>query len=244
MEGRHADAGSADARSVADAADVRSVVAGSQAALAVLYDRHAAAVFRASFRLLGERQQAEEVVQETFLALWNRAESYDPNLGSLRAWLLTIARNRAIDRLRSAGRRPIIVGFGALEADANSRGAPPDSFARHGLIADEETSDPERQAELAALRESVRGALDGLPATEREALVLAYFDGLTQQEIATRLEWPLGTVKTRTRRALQRLRAALGPLVVPPAEGSVTPPRASFVTSSVALDPGDPDGSR
>jgi RNA polymerase sigma-70 factor (ECF subfamily) len=203
------------------------VVAGSHAALAELYDRHAAAVFGASFRLLGQRLEAEEVVQETFLALWNRAEQFDPTLGSLRAWLMTIGRNRAIDRLRAAGRRPNLVSFGTLEDDAERRNeSSADAFDRLGLVADDDDSDPEHQAELAALREHVRGALGSLPTSEREALVLAYFEGLTQQEIAIRLEWPLGTVKTRTRRALRRLRIALGPVVDPTAGLALSPARS------------------
>jgi len=226
MEGRHS--------AEPDATVVRMVVAGSHAALAELYDRHAAAVFGASFRLLGQRLEAEEVVQETFLALWNRAEQFDPTLGSLRAWLMTIGRNRAVDRLRAAGRQPSLVSFGTLEGDAGRRDeSPAEALGRHSLVADDEDSDPERQAELAALRVTIGGALQGLPATEREALVLAYFAGLTQQEIATRLEWPLGTVKTRTRRALRRLRAALGPIV-----GSTPDVELSSTTS------GEPDGSR
>ena len=214
------------------------VVAGSHAALAELYDRHAAAVFRASFRLLGQRLEAEEVVQETFLALWNRAEQFDPGLGSLRAWLMTIARNRAIDRLRAAGRQPNVVSFGMLEDDARSRHeSPADALDRRELTAEDDVSDPERQAELATLRVTVRGALETLPGGEREALVLAYFQGLTQQEIATRLEWPLGTVKTRTRRALRRLRVALGSLVDPSGE-------AVMMAELSSARPGDPDGPR
>jgi RNA polymerase sigma-70 factor (ECF subfamily) len=206
MEGRR----SADP----DAAIVRMVVTGSHAALAELYDRHAAAVYGASFRLLGQRLEAEEVVQETFLALWNRAEQFDPGRGSLRAWLLTIGRNRAIDRLRATGRQPVRISFGTLEDDAERREGPgAESAEVRSLVADDDASDPQLQAELTSLRTGVRGALESLPQAEREALVLAYFEGLTQQEIATRLEWPLGTVKTRTRRALRRLRAALLPLV-------------------------------
>ncbi len=93
----------------ADAALVREVAAGSHDALAALYDRHADGVFAAASRLTSDRGLAEEVVQETFLALWNRAETFDPSLGSLAAWLHTIARNRAVDRLRAAGRRPHLV---------------------------------------------------------------------------------------------------------------------------------------
>jgi RNA polymerase sigma-70 factor (ECF subfamily) len=210
------------------------VVAGSHAALAELYDRHAAAIFGASFRLLGQRLEAEEVVQETFLALWNRAEQFDPALGSLRAWLMTIGRNRAIDRLRAAGRQPHLVSFGTLEDDAQRRHeSSAEAFDRRRLVADDDASDPERQAELAALRALVHGALGSLPTSEREALVLAYFEGLTQQEIAIRLEWPLGTVKTRTRRALRRLRITLGPTIDPTAGLELSSARS-----------GDPDGPR
>src|SRR6476660_6481704 len=92
-----------------DAALVREVAGGSHDALAVLYDRHADAVFASASRLTSDRGLAEEVVQETFLGLWNRAESYDPAAGSLAAWLHTIARNRTVDRLRAAGRRPSLV---------------------------------------------------------------------------------------------------------------------------------------
>src|SRR3972149_10103389 len=85
---------------------VRDVAAGSQDALGLLYDRHAEAVYVAACRLTSDRQVAEEVVQETFLALWNRAELFDPKAGALAAWLHTIARNRTVDRLRAMGRRP------------------------------------------------------------------------------------------------------------------------------------------
>jgi RNA polymerase sigma-70 factor (ECF subfamily) len=230
MEGGQA-ADVAASRSEFDAGAVRRVVDGSQAALAELYDRHAAAVYRAAFRLLGERQLAEDVVQETFLALWDRAETFDPGLGSLRAWLLTIGRNRAIDRLRVAGRRPLLVPLGA-PLDETAEGEP-----RSGLRADpmaqDEASDPEEAAEREALRRTVRQALEALPPAERTALVMAYFEGFTQREIATRLAWPLGTVKTRTRRALGRLREALGALV------DVAPERPMPVAG-----PGHGDGPR
>jgi len=230
MEGRHA--------AEPDATIVRMVVAGSHGALAELYDRHAAAVYGASFRLLGQRLEAEEVVQETFLALWNRAEQFDPARGSLRAWLMTIGRNRAIDRLRAAGREPNLVRFGTLEHDADRRtGASAEALERRALVADDEASDPERQAELAGLRDMVLKALARLPAIEREAISLAYFEGLTQQEIAIRLEWPLGTVKTRTRRALLRLRGLLAGVVEPVGGPASTPPLAP-------TRPGDADGSR
>src|SRR5437763_3312426 len=97
-----------------DAALVREVTAGSESALATLYDRHADAVYAAACRLTSDRQVAEEVVQETFLALWNRAELFDPTAGSLAAWIHTIARNRTVDRLRAIGRRPRLMPASAV----------------------------------------------------------------------------------------------------------------------------------
>jgi RNA polymerase sigma-70 factor (ECF subfamily) len=97
---------------------VRAMAAGSQDALATLYDRHAEAVYVAAYRLTSDRQVAEEVVQETFLALWNRAELFDPQAGSLPAWLHTIARNRTVDRLRAIGRRPRLVAVSSRRSTA------------------------------------------------------------------------------------------------------------------------------
>src|SRR3970040_3130661 len=104
------------------------ILAGDQSALGVLYDRHADAVFRLSYRLLGDRGRAEEVLQETILAVWNRAELYDPRIASLPAWLMTIARNRSVDRLRARGRRPALLslsaGGGAGRCGGAGRDAP------------------------------------------------------------------------------------------------------------------------
>src|SRR5438067_13915978 len=106
-----------------DAALVREVAAGSEDALGLLYDRHVDAVFAAASRLTSDRQVAEEVVQETFLALWNRAELFDPAVGSLAAWLHTIARNRTVDRLRAAGRRPNLIPLSSASGDDEEAGA-------------------------------------------------------------------------------------------------------------------------
>src|SRR3954465_1303539 len=106
-----------------DAALVREVAAGSEAALARLYDRHADAVYAAACRLTSDRQVAEEVVQETFLALWNRAELFDPAAGSLAAWIHTIARNRTVDRLRAAGRRPNLIALASAGGDEDATAA-------------------------------------------------------------------------------------------------------------------------
>ena len=193
-----------------DATLVRAVANGSEDALAELYDRHVGGVHAVALRLTRDRQVAEEVVQETFLALWNRAELFDPAMASLATWLRTIARNRTVDRLRAAGRRPPLVSLGGrgdndeFEGDVDRLG--PAAIVLGGAVAD---PGPEAAVEAADLRDAVVGALAGMPEPERLVIVLAYREGLTQAEIAERLEWPLGTVKTRTRRALAHLRAAL-----------------------------------
>jgi RNA polymerase sigma-70 factor (ECF subfamily) len=190
---------------------VRAVAAGSQDALAALYDRHADAVFAAASRLTSDRQVAEEVVQETFLALWNRAELFDPGAGSLSAWLHTIARNRTVDRLRAAGRRPNLVALSATAGQDEPETAALERLTASGRVLGgaDVGPGPEAALQAAELREVLRGALAGMPEAERTVIVLAYQDDLTQAEIAGRLGWPLGTVKTRTRRALLRLREAL-----------------------------------
>jgi RNA polymerase sigma-70 factor (ECF subfamily) len=194
-----------------DAALVRLVAAGSESALGDLYDRYVDAVYAAASRLTSDRQVAEEVVQETFLALWNRAELFDPKLGSLAAWLHTIARNRTVDRLRAAGRRPNLIPLSSAAGEDEQAGTALDRLVAAGSVIGGAGSGPgpEGQLDAAELQQVLRDALAELPDAERTAIVLAYREELTQTEIADRLGWPLGTVKTRTRRALLRLRAAL-----------------------------------
>jgi RNA polymerase sigma-70 factor (ECF subfamily) len=203
-----------------DAALVAAVAAGSEDALGALYDRHAAAIHATAYRLAGDRQAAEDVVQEVFLTLWNRAERFDPDRGSLAAWLGTMARHRAVDRLRAASRRPRLVSLAGPAddepvADALDRAA----YERTGSGTGPGTDDPSRSLEVTEARAAINGALAGMPPAERDVILLAYRDELTQSEIAAHLGWPLGTVKTRTRRALARLREALadvyGPQLAP-----------------------------
>ena len=193
-----------------DAALVRALAAGSEDALAALYDRHVDGIHAVALRLTNDRQLAEEVVQETFLALWNRAELYDPAVASLATWLRTIARNRTVDRLRAAGRRPPLVPLPGLgdegDSDAGFERLRPDAVVLGGAAPD---AGPEAAAEAAEVRTAVAAALGTMPEVERTVIILAYREGLTQSEIAERLDWPLGTVKTRTRRALAHLRYAL-----------------------------------
>jgi RNA polymerase sigma-70 factor (ECF subfamily) len=194
-----------------DVALVRAVATGSQDALAALYDRHASAVHSAASRLTADRQIAEEVVQETFLALWNRAELFDPATGSLAAWLYTIARNRTVDRLRAGARRPRLVSAALTGGPDEPEAVALDRLATTGTVVGgaDRGRGPEEELVQTELRATLRAALVTMPDVERTVIVLAYTDGLTQSEIAERLGWPLGTVKTRTRRALQHMRALL-----------------------------------
>jgi RNA polymerase sigma-70 factor (ECF subfamily) len=208
-----------------DADVVLRMAAGSEAALETLYDRYAPAIFAAAYRLTSDRGTAEEVVQETFLALWNRAESYDAAAGSLAAWLHTIARNRAIDRLRAAGRRP---SFVALSSASGSDEDPTRALERlvsgGSVIAGAAPPEsPEAAFETVGLHEAIGAALSAMPEVERTVILLAYQQELSQSEIAERLGWPLGTVKTRTRRALLRLREELGTEFGPAAGLDVVP---------------------
>ncbi len=190
---------------------VRAVAAGSQDALATLYDRYAEAIYALALRMSDDRGVAEEVVQETFLVLWNRADRYDPGTASLGTWLRSIARNRTIDRLRAAGRRPRLVPIGPDDPDSSDGEALDRAVAGGVVVAGAMTIlDPEDSFEQVEAREAIRAALAVIPDDERTVILLAYQAELTQTEIADRLGWPLGTVKTRTRRALRRLRDSLG----------------------------------
>jgi RNA polymerase sigma-70 factor (ECF subfamily) len=195
---------------VDEVALVRAVASGSEDALATLYDRHVGGVHAVALRLTGDRGLTEEVVQETFLALWNRAELFDPAVASLGTWLRAIARNRAVDRLRAIGRRPALVPLPGERDSSESHGGL-DRLGGEPVVIGGAGRDPDPvlAAEAASVREAIGAALATMPEVERTVIVLAYREGLTQQEIAQRLDWPLGTVKTRTRRALARLRELL-----------------------------------
>ena len=194
-----------------EAALVTAIAGGSQDALALLYDRHADAVYATASRLTSDRQVAEEVVQETFLALWNRADTFDPAAGSLAAWLHTIARNRTVDRLRAAGRRPGLFPLSAAAGEGENETGALERLAAAGTVVGGSVNGPGPDAALAGseVRTLLTSALADMPEDERTVIVLAYRDELSQSEIADRLGWPIGTVKTRTRRALRRLRGVL-----------------------------------
>ena len=208
-----------------DAGLVRELAAGSEAALGILYDRYGAAIFATAYRLTSDRGVAEEVVQETFLTLWNRAELFDPRAGSLTAWLHTIGRNRAVDRLRAAGRRPQLVALSSSASPDESQTQALERVVAAGTVmaAAVQPPGPEEAAAAADRRDAIRTAVAAMPELERTVILLAYQEELSQTEIADRLAWPLGTVKTRTRRALLRLREALGGEFGPMAELDAVP---------------------
>jgi RNA polymerase sigma-70 factor (ECF subfamily) len=212
---------------------VGSLLQGDESALVELYNRYADSLFRAAILRLGDRQLAEEVLQDTYLALWNRAELFDPKAGSLIGWLSAMARNRSIDKFRAAGRRTPTVPFSGLVNGSGPEGQTIDDVLRSAqpLSAGSVSADPQQEVDGAWLREEVQRALDDIPEQERQVIRLAYYEELTQREIADRLDWPLGTVKTRTRRALSRLRVSLA--------GALGPELAAGVTAGE-----EPDGSR
>lgn len=180
---------------VADEALVDLLASGDVRALETIYDRHARALYSLALKMLADPDQAEEIVQESFLKLWQRPSAFDPNRGRLLTWLLGVTHHRAVDLLRRqhAERRH-------LQAALDGR-APG--------VAQQSPEDPEAQAWTNLRVEAVAEALADLPASQRQALELAYFHGLTQVEIAERLGEPLGTIKTRVRLALRKLRSAL-----------------------------------
>lgn len=178
----------------ADRALVARIEARDAEALAELYDRHSARLMGLAQRIVGDTGEAEEVLQELFLWVWRSASAFDPGRGSVIAWLLVAARSRAIDRVRA--RRP------AARAGLRSVDQIPDPPAP----GDVEVDSANRQWENVC-----RSAIAELPEDQRRALELAYFDGLTHQEISERTGTPLGTVKTRVRLGLMKLRDRVRP---------------------------------
>lgn len=179
----------------ADVALIARIVARDEGAVGELYDRHNRLLFGLILRILRDRSEAEEVLQEVFFQVWNRAETYNAGLGLPAGWLVRIARNRAIDRLRANA-----VRLRALDA------AP----------APEETATPEASAALSEQQRLVARALARLPTDQRTLIEQAYFLGLTQSELSERLRIPLGTVKTRIRSGMLALREHLSQTIAEP----------------------------
>ena len=178
---------------------VARVVTGDQRALAQLYDRWSQVVFGLVMGLLRDGDEAEDIVEDCFWQVWRQAARYDPSRGEVSVWLLTIARSRSLDRLRSCRRRGEEALTPALLDTVDARDAG-------------DRDDPGQATERSDRRRRVVDALRLLPTEQRQVLELAYFAGLTQTEIAERTGWALGTVKTRARLALEKLRGSLAML--------------------------------
>ena len=199
-----------DPSTLDDAALAARIASGDEAAFVIAYDRHAGFLFGSVTRFLGDREMAAEVVQDAFVTLWRRARLFDAGSGSLLTWLLAIARHRAIDRLRAEGRRPT---RDAVRLEAFTAEGPTDGTTRLDTPAEliaGATTDPGEVAGRRWVQSVVRTGIAELPENERQVIVLGYSMDLSQAQIAERLEWPLGTVKSRTRRAMAQLRARLG----------------------------------
>ncbi|MFM8773177.1 MAG: RNA polymerase sigma factor [Actinomycetota bacterium] len=175
----------------ADVATVRAMAAGDTDALSRFYERYGRMVHAVAFRITGDAQAAEECTQDAFLAVWRSASSFDPARSRAATWVCAIARNRALDAVRASGRRAV----------------PSDELPERGFAPD--AADVVAEAD-AAVR--VAEAMADLPPAQCEVLQLAYFDGLSHTEIAQVLEVALGTVKSRMRLALERMRDVIGDL--------------------------------
>ena len=184
---------------------VQQAAAGEHAALANLYDASSHMVFGLALRILGDRDAAEDAVVEVYAQAWKDAKTYDPRRGTAASWLLTLTRSRAIDMLRARRRDQVT---DPIESASDVRSATPD---------------PEEATTVAERQRFVRGALSDLSVEQRQAIELAYFSGLSHTEIALKLGQPLGTIKTRIRLGMLRMRELLdhlaSPVVVTSKEG-------------------------
>lgn len=183
-----------DARHQEQTRLVAAMARGDRDALAALYDQLAGPLYSLACRMLGDASEAQDLTQDIFLQLWRTAPAYEPSRGSVFSWAVTLTRNRAIDRLRMRRRRTDLLAAAAPDLQPSGSDNATDSAAALGL------------SEQGA---AVRAALAALPAEQRHAIELAFFGGLTQQEIADRLNEPLGTIKARIRRGLLKLKDRL-----------------------------------
>ncbi|MGR9108276.1 MAG: sigma-70 family RNA polymerase sigma factor [Gammaproteobacteria bacterium] len=170
---------------------VAAIQAGDRSAFAHLYDRHAAWLLAVAYRILGNRRDAEDLLHDVFIEVWDKARGYDPQRGSVRSWLAIRTRSRALDRIRSL---KLIRNHEAVEID-------------HLAPAGNDSAGTETGVD----HRTARRVVDALPDKQRTVIQLSYFQGLTCQEIAERCEIPLGTVKSRLASALNTLRDSLKP---------------------------------
>lgn len=182
-----------DLPTLADEDLMQLVKEGEPQAFAVIFDRHSGAAFSLAYRMCGRRSMAEDIVQEAFLSVWRSGARYDRLRGSVRSWVLGVVHNRAIDSFRR-------------EVVRTSRDVPDEGLIERMTAPERTDAEAERHDEA----RQVRGALETLPANQRQVIELAYFGGFTHSQIAEMLTLPAGTVKGRMRLGLTKLRAALG----------------------------------
>ena len=178
-----------------DVSLLQRIVARDTAALAELYDRHSRLLFGLIMRILRDRMEAEEMLQEAFVRVWARAETYDPQVGGPQPWIVRIARNLAIDRLRARRTRAAL--------DTSAAGGHPEEVPASDIHS------PEAVVLGVERRQALNGALAGLPAEQRQLIEAAFFEGYTHNELARRFGLPLGTVKTRIRTGMIAMRQRL-----------------------------------
>lgn len=182
-------------RTAIDAALVRRMSGGDRDALAELYDRFSRPLFSTAFHILKDSAESQDIVHDVFLVLWEKAAQFEETRGSAFSWAVTLTRNRSIDRLRARRRRAGLLEKSAPSDLGYDEGAGASGAVEHASAGDEASA--------------VRSAVAALPPDQKRALELAFFSGLTQQEIAGQLQEPLGTVKARIRRGLLKLRDSL-----------------------------------
>ncbi len=186
-----------DYKQLGDEELMRRLFAKDKRAFETIFDRYGDLVYSTALRVLRDPHLAQDISQEIFVRLWRKPESYVAERGRFLTWLISVTRNRAVDEIRSRGRRQ------------RHETASPEEQQRE--IPAGEANDPALNAQLAEQARTVRAALAELPSEQRQVIELAYFGGLTQQEISDRLHQPLGTVKTRIRLGMQKMRAPLAP---------------------------------
>jgi RNA polymerase sigma-70 factor (ECF subfamily) len=172
---------------------LRRIAGGDRSAFSSFYDQYSGLLFSIAIKVLNDSKEAEDVLQEVFMQIWNKADAYNPLLGKPVSWAVTLTRNKAIDRIRASQRRSKLLEQATLEVGALPDDSPSANEKLHG----------KENAEM------IRSVVAALPSDQRRAIELAFFSGLTQDEIAKTLQEPLGTIKARIRRGMLKLREKL-----------------------------------
>jgi RNA polymerase sigma-70 factor (ECF subfamily) len=172
---------------------LRRISNGDGSALSSFYDLYSGLLFSIAVKVLNDAKEAEDVLQEVFMQIWNKADTYNPLLGKPVSWAVTLTRNKAIDRIRASQRRSQLLAQAAVEADLSPDNSPSANERMHGR----------------ENAEKIRSVVAALPSDQRRAIELAFYSGLTQDQISKTLQEPLGTIKARIRRGMLKLREKL-----------------------------------